>query len=247
MLRKVQKSPDSLVKNVSHVEPVVENTKKIRCEDRTLVNDRISDESSSNGDDDNQSWISWYCSLKGNELFCEVDEEYIQDDFNLTGLGSLIPYYDYALDMILDIDSPREDFLTEQQSEIVESAAEMLYGMIHSRYILTSRGLAAMLEKFKQSHFGRCPRVSCNNQQCLPVGTSDIFRTATVKMFCPKCEDVYFPRSKFQGCIEGSYFGSTFPHLFLMTYGYLKPSKVCKEYTPRIFGFKVRSAENAKK
>ena len=25
-------------------------------------------------------------------------------------------------------------------------------------------------------------------------------RQATVKLFCPKCEDIYFPRSKYQVC-----------------------------------------------
>ncbi|KAL2536672.1 Casein kinase II subunit beta [Forsythia ovata] len=196
-----------------------------------------SDVSGSDGDD--TFWISWFCNLRGNEFFCEVDDEYIQDDFNLCGLSSQVPYYDYALDLILDVESSHGDALTEEQNELVESAAEMLYGLIHVRYILTSKGMAAMLEKYKNYDFGRCPRVYCCGQPCLPVGQSDIPRSSTVKIYCPKCEDIYYPRSKYQGNMDGAYFGTTFPHLFLMTYGNLKPQKPTQSYTQRVFGFKI--------
>ncbi|XP_027359766.1 casein kinase II subunit beta-1-like isoform X5 [Abrus precatorius] len=195
-----------------------------------------SDVSGSDGDD--TSWISWFCNLRGNEFFCEVDDDYIQDDFNLCGLSSQVPYYDYALDLILDVESSHGDMFTEEQNELIESAAEMLYGLIHARYILTSKGMAAMLDKYKNYDFGRCPRVYCSGQPCLPVGQSDIPRSSTVKIYCPRCEDIYYPRSKYQD-IDGAYFGTTFPHLFLMTYGQLKPPKPSQSYVPRVFGFKL--------
>ena len=45
-------------------------------------------------------------ALRGKKI-SQVPEDYLQDDFNLTGLSSQVPYYDYALDMVLDVDSPQ--------------------------------------------------------------------------------------------------------------------------------------------
>lgn len=185
------------------------------------------------------SWVGWFCSLKGNEFFCEVDEDYIQDDFNLSGLPSQVPYYDYALELILDAEAAQEEILTAAQHSAVEAAAEALYGLIHARYILSARGLAAMAEKFRSCDFGRCPRVLCNGQPCLPVGLSDIPRQSTVKLFCPRCNEAYYPRSKHHGNIDGAYFGTTFPHLFLLTYPQYRPQKSPEKYVPKVFGFKI--------
>ncbi|KAL4585944.1 hypothetical protein LXL04_010571 [Taraxacum kok-saghyz] len=215
----------------------IPNPKNKASDDESETDSEESDVSGS--DEDDTSWISWFCNLRGNEFFCEVDDDYIQDDFNLCGLSSQVPYFDYALDLILDAESSHGDMFTEEQNELVESAAEMLYGLIHVRYILTTRGMSAMLEKYKNYDFGRCPRVYCCGQPCLPVGQSDIPRSSTVKIYCPKCEDIYYPRSKYQGNIDGAYFGTTFPHLFLMSYGHLKPQKAAQSYTPRVFGFKL--------
>eukprot|EP01006_Ploeotia_vitrea_P036398 TRINITY_DN66013_c9_g2_i2.p1 TRINITY_DN66013_c9_g2~~TRINITY_DN66013_c9_g2_i2.p1 ORF type:complete len:315 (-),score=88.58 TRINITY_DN66013_c9_g2_i2:148-1038(-) len=144
--------------------------------------------------DDEYAWIPWFTSLKGNEFFCAVDEAYVRDGFNLTGLNSQVPYYEYALDMILDIES-NEELLSDDQREMVENDAEHLYGLIHARYVLTARGLHSMLEKYRLCHFGRCPRVLCGGQATLPVGISDNPHEESVKLYCPKCEDVYSTRA----------------------------------------------------
>jgi len=176
------------------------------------------DSSEISASDEDGSWIAWFCGLRGNEFFCEVDEDYIQDDFNLTGLNGLVPYYEYALDMVLDVEMPMEESLTEDQQEIVESAAEMLYGLIHARYIVTNRGMHAMYEKYRSAAFGRCPHVFCQGQPVLPVGLSDLPRNYTVNVFCPRCHGLFFPKSTRQANIDGAYFGTTFPHLYLMTH-----------------------------
>mmetsp|Transcript_4181 Transcript_4181/g.6375 ORF Transcript_4181/g.6375 Transcript_4181/m.6375 type:complete len:303 (-) Transcript_4181:49-957(-) len=199
------------------------------------------DESSSevSVSDEDISWIRWFAALRGNEFFCEVDEEYIQDDFNLTGLSALVPYYDYALDMILDMEVPAEQSLTDEQQEVVEGAAEMLYGLIHARFILTTRGMQAMLLKYQSAAFGRCPRIYCQGQSVLPAGLSDLPQGCTVVVCCPRCQDIFHPKSSRQANLDGAYFGTTFPHLFMMTHPDLIPSRSSQVYVPKVYGFKI--------
>jgi hypothetical protein len=75
----------------------------------------------------------------------------------------------------------------------------------------------------------------------------------TVKIFCPKCQCVYHhpppvrSRSSHNhggagaAGVDGAAFGTTFPHLFLMTFSNLVPDRLPTDsaYVPRVFGFRV--------
>lgn len=197
-------------------------------------------QSDSSEEGSEEPWISWFINLRGNEFFAEVDEDYIQDDFNLTGLNTMVPYYDIALDLILDVDT-EIDNMPEDKQEIVETAAEVLYGLIHARYILTSKGMLYMYEKFQSGDFGRCPRTYCQGQPVLPVGLSDLPRSYSVNVFCPRCQEIYYPRSSKHANIDGAYFGTTFSNLFLLQNPDLIPPKPQQAYVPRIYGFRINS------
>jgi hypothetical protein len=41
------------------------------------------DSSEISASDEDGSWIAWFCGLRGNEFFCEVDEDYIQVSVNI--------------------------------------------------------------------------------------------------------------------------------------------------------------------
>jgi casein kinase II subunit beta len=196
-----------------------------------------------------ESWIASFCGLLGHEYFAEVSEDFIEDDFNLTGLQSQVPMYKEALEMILDVEPEDDDEDEEEEEEdededdlgderapgyrkandrrhlriasdlsVIESSAELLYGLIHQRYITSRPGIQQMAEKYELQHFGTCPRVHCTSCKVLPVGLNDSPGHETVKLFCPSCLDVYTPpNSRFQ-TVDGAFFGTTFPSLFFMTF-----------------------------
>ena len=128
---------------------------------------------------------------------------------------------------------------------VIESSAELLYGLIHQRYICSRAGIQQMSEKYELSHFGNCPRTNCEHARTLPVGLSDIPGEDTVKLFCPSCLDVYVPpNSRFQ-TVDGAFFGRTFGALFLMTFPDYDISKKATEALTSASGARPGTASNA--
>jgi len=118
--------------------------------------------------------------------------------------------------------------------------------------LLTCIPLTFLLQ-YAGKEFGTCPLVQCSGQPVLPVGLKDEIGADTVKIFCPKCQCVYHPPvvrhrshhgSAGNGGVDGASFGTTFPHLFLMTFSNLVPDPLPANsaYVPRVFGFRVHSS-----
>jgi casein kinase II subunit beta len=99
-----------------------------------------------------------------------------------------------------------------------------------------------MLDKYRQCRFGRCPRVLCRGQPTLPVGVSDTTNQESVKLYCPKCEDIYNSKSSRHDHIDGAYFGTTFALLFFLSFPELKVKRSSEKYVPRVFGFRVNKS-----
>lgn len=108
------------------------------------------------------AWIARFLDRPENEFLCPVDDSFVRDRFNLIGLDELVPGFELALCTVLDD--------TGAIGARGKRAAELLYGLVHARYIMTPQGVAKMLAKHEAGCFGHCPRVYCDHSLALPIG-----------------------------------------------------------------------------
>ena len=220
-----------------------------------LVEENENSASSSSSDDGSNNdkrfpveepkdWIHWFCKLKGNEYFVEVDEDFIKKEENLEGIE--VKNY---IKVILSEKKTKDFNLTQELLRDLQEIRD-IYGFMHKRFINTPEGLGLMREKFINGIFGYCPRMLCNKQVMLPVGLSEDMRYSQVKVFCPLCQEVYKPRDIFYGYSDkkiikfdlpdGVFFGTSFPPSFLMHFPDLDPRiNNTIKYIPKLYGFRI--------
>jgi len=207
----------------------------------------MSDSSSSDYSDE-ESAIEWLLSQQGNQLLVRVDEDYIEDAFNLYGLNKVIPNFRDTLRLLLTTAEDAEICLEDDHRGPCYQTLLDLYGLIHARYILTTPGMNKLRRKLQNGVYGCCPNYP--DQRVLPIGMSDVLGSGPpLGYVVERGEVVQMPNWGDQ--LDGAYFGTTSTNLFLMLNPGLHgsqgwpvlgtfPTPQPQEYCPRIFGFKVR-------
>ena len=95
--------------------------------------------------------------------------------------------------------------------------------------------------KFSLTQNPRCPLTfvsGFSTKTCSPLsgsdaGLSDIPGEAMVKLYCPKCMDVYTPKSSRHHHTDGAYFGTGFPHMLFMVHPEYRPKRPANQFVPR--------------
>lgn len=144
------------------------------------------------------------------EWLCEIDSDFLNSSVSSYGLDRFIPNYGLCIKYIRGDVGIFNDYPRNIQESLLNEV-RVLYGLLHARYIVTEEGLEAMFEKYQNCIFGCCPRASCHKEFLLPIGLTDEPGVMNVKLYCPRCCDIY--ESFYQ--LDGAYFGTTFPIYFV--------------------------------
>merc|ERR1712137_582394 len=95
------------------------------------------------------------------------------------------------------------------------------------------------MAKYKENVYGSCPNTACEGSRCMPIATTDVHGQDGGKIYCPRCKEIYAPRSQALQQTDGSFFGTSFAPFFFLVHNHLVPTSIPKPYVPRIYGFRV--------
>lgn len=180
------------------------------------------------------------------------DSSSIQEKENQSALSNL-SLYKSALKLILEEADMTEDASIAYNHAIysatqIQKAAEVLYSLVHARYVSSPRGLDTIRRMFlrnakinvqKKSNehsasstiqnteigaiFGRCSRIQCKGTPFLPIGLSDRYDIGETEGHMRKamrlCPCCRETFVMWDSRVDGAAWGTSFAYLFLMTQG----------------------------
>ena len=107
---------------------------------------------------------------------------------------------------------------------------ENLFGLFSSGILEVASYKSALKGVISSSRFKIGPRTPLLVMY-LSFGSGE----AMVKLYCPKCMDVYTPKSSRHHHTDGAYFGTGFPHMLFMVHPEYRPKRPANQFVPRYY------------
>jgi casein kinase II subunit beta len=212
-------------------------------------------------------WVRQFLTSRPKDALLPVPKDFLSDGFNLAQLAPIVervgwehaarsgnndlkvsgtssyPIYRQALGLLLQDDE--SDTSTIDPS--IQHAAEILYLLVHARFVSSPRGLDTMRRLVHNHIFGQCPRQSCGGMSLLPTGVSENVGQSSCQRYCPACGETW---AWWDSCTDGCAWGPSFCHLWGLTHGEglvleaisRRPISPSTMPLARIFGFPLHTA-----
>lgn len=182
----------------------------------------------------NIQWILNFMALKENRYLEIIEDSFLRDKFNLTGLS----------EKLLDFENSYSNILHSTNSDITTNE-ESTYLMIHQRYVFSRIGADSVLGRVMNKDYGTCQRYGCENISLIPSGLSCDYGIHKTMVYCYSCKNLFIPK----GClrnIDGCAWGKGYANFLILTFPENFPKKKNFIYQPRLFGFRI-GEKNMKK
>ncbi|KAE9551365.1 hypothetical protein FO519_005419 [Halicephalobus sp. NKZ332] len=178
----------------------------------------FSDHESTSESDHEVSFINWLHSFPTTCMMIYVDEDFIRDGFNRQNIHKEIGISERQVNRLVEkiLEGNIEEFDKDEKTNAID-----IYGLVHARFIVSPYGIDQMRLLFSRGAFGKCPRHFCADQNCLPMGETPRLGQSPVKIFCPRCKQIYEPKHYYD--LDGAYFGPSFPAAFMLEFPNLCP------------------------
>jgi casein kinase II subunit beta len=139
----------------------------------------------------------------------EIDDYFLQSSVSYYDLNKRVRHCSRAIDVIKGRQFDLRNASREQINSLATSC-RLLYGLLHQRFIVTEDGVRKLASKVSAGIYGTCPRLTCKNSKLLPMGLSIEPNEGTVKLWCPKCHDMYESGMD----MDGAFFGPDLPVMY---------------------------------
>ncbi|EAY20900.1 Casein kinase II regulatory subunit family protein [Trichomonas vaginalis G3] len=183
-------------------------------------------------------WIGDFLHTENLDWIAKVDNFFLGDDFNLNGLSDEVKNYKNLIKVLRGTEPEDMPYTIETDREL-----QKLYMLIHARYIYTESGLYQIYESYQEGAYGKCPRIACNGQKCIPYGMSTKYGVSPCLIYCPRCKDVYRSPNPEMNRWDGCAFGPYFAHVFERDLSHLLKIPKCEECKLSIKGFKLADSK----